>query len=382
MTVFKGFLLIAKRNLMIFVTYLGIFFVINILYTLPGFDFKTLEKVRVSIGIVDLDQSTLSKGLSDYLAHEHQVTDLADDKAVLQERLLYRDVVYIITVPQGFERSLPELITLDVTKVCDIEQGHYVDQMVGWYLSCAKTLSGAGYEAAEIVELLATASDIQSDVSFTDTGGARIDIPPYTVQFTVMPYVVIAITGFSLGAITMEFYKPDILRRLRASAVSSLRRNVEFLFGYVVFGLIIWVFFNLTPLLLYTDQLLSDSHYSLLLVNTLLLVLNSLSITAVLGLLIRRQEALTPVVNLLSLGMSFLCGVFVELDVLSDKLIAFSRFLPVYWYESVLHILTTRRIISAADQTQLLYGLGLQLLFAAVFLALALVLGRIRSQEN
>jgi len=384
MTVFKGFVLIAKRNVSLFVTYLVIFAVINLVVMLPAPDEpgNSAENAGMSIGVVDLDQSQLSRGLIQYLSGSHRITELADNKALLQERLVYRDVVYILTIPAGFEQSMPDVPALDVTRVCDVQQARYVDQMIHWYLTGIKTLSTAGYGTSDIVRLLDSCADVEAGVTIIDSGGVRTQFSPYFVQYITMPYVIIAITCYTLGSITMEFYKADILRRLRASAVSPLRRNIEFLAGYMVFGLVIWLFFNLIPLVLYYRQLTAEPLYPWLLVNSLALVLTALSMTAILGLLIRRQEVLTPVVNLLTLSMSFLCGVFVELDVLSDKLTAFSRFLPVYWYETVVNILASRRFLTPADRVDLINGIGLQLLFAAVFLSLSLVLGRIRTSEN
>ena len=36
--------------------------------------------------------------------------------------------------------------------------------------------------------------------------------------------------------------------------------------------------------------------------------------------------------NILTLGMSFLCGIFIPQQMLGKGVLAFSKFLPLYWY--------------------------------------------------
>jgi ABC-2 type transport system permease protein len=49
---------------------------------------------------------------------------------------------------------------------------------------------------------------------------------------------------------------------------------------------------------------------------------------------IQRANIISSVTNVLALGMSFLCGVFVPLSMLSPGLKKVTQFLPVYWYEA------------------------------------------------
>ena len=61
----------------------------------------------------------------------------------------------------------------------------------------------------------------------------------------------------------------------------------------------------------------------------------SLAISFLIGVLVEKEEVINGVVNVISLGMSFTCGVFVSMSVLGKGVRAFAHFLPVYWYEIV-----------------------------------------------
>ena len=86
------------------------------------------------------------------------------------------------------------------------------------------------------------------------------------------------------------------------------------------------------------------------------------------------QESLSGIVNSLALGMSFLCGVFVPLEVLGEGVKTAAHFLPFYWYERTNLMLTEFPVLSAAQQTDFLISLGIQTAFAVAFLSVGAAL--------
>ena len=74
--------------------------------------------------------------------------------------------------------------------------------------------------------------------------------------------------------------------------------------------------------------------------------------------------------------MSFLCGVFVPLDIMGKGVKTVAHFLPVYWYEISNNLLNNSAVLTQA-QRQLLYrSYGIQLLFAAAIFCIALVVSK------
>ncbi len=64
------------------------------------------------MAVIDRDGSSLSKGLSEYLGNYQDLVDIEDDPAVIQEELFYRNVYYVVIIPenfgtQGFEITNP-----------------------------------------------------------------------------------------------------------------------------------------------------------------------------------------------------------------------------------------------------------------------------------
>ena len=114
------------------------------------------------------------------------------------------------------------------------------------------------------------------------------------------------------------------------------------------------------------------------LLNSFLMTIVSLSLSFLIGTLVSKEEVVSAVVNVVSLGMSFLCGVFVELEILGKGVRTFAQFLPAYWYEVANGLLSNNNTFSHGQQMSLYTCFGLQVLFAAAILGVAMVVSRVR----
>ena len=110
--------------------------------------------------------------------------------------------------------------------------------------------------------------------------------------------------------------------------------------------------------------------------NSLTLLLVGLALSFLLGTFITKEDILPALVNVVTLGMSFLCGVFVPLDIMGKGVKTVAHFLPVYWYAISNNLLNNSAVLTQA-QRQLLYrNYGIQLLFAAAIFCIALVVSK------
>jgi ABC-2 type transport system permease protein len=86
------------------------------------------------------------------------------------------------------------------------------------------------------------------------------------------------------------------------------------------------------------------------------------------------------IANIIGLGMSFLCGVFVPQNMLSPGLLSFAKFLPAYWYTRVNDMLGGLSNESVNLQF-VMTAFGIQLLFAATLFAAALATTKIKQRQ-
>ena len=383
MTVFKGFLTIAKRNIGMLIMYIVIFLVIclTIQKTNSSDNSLSFKAESLNIAVIDRDGGTLAKGLTEYLSHYHNIKNLPDDKSVLQDRLFYRDIYYVVTIPEDFEeKCLNGEEKLSVTKVPGSNSGYYVDQQINTFLNDVCIMSASGFSLSEAINEVQENTSISSDVTLLDKNGYGGDMPGHSFMYQYMPYILMSILCYALSYIMIAFNKPDVKKRMLCSAVSGSSQNLQIVLGYAVIGLFVWGICTILPILLYGKEFLTDPHLPYYLINSFILTLVSLALAFLVGTLVHREETVSAVVNVVTLGMSFLCGVFVSMDILSKGIKTVAHFLPAYWYEVNNNLLSSNGALSNSQMMTLFSGYGIQLLFAAAFIVVAMVIGRYQRQ--
>lgn len=107
MTVFRAFLIITKRNLNIVILYFAIFLTISLIIQKSVGETETaaFSQERLNIAVINRDGGKLADGLTDYLGKLHNMKDIPDNQGILQDRLFYREVYYVVTIPKDFENQ-------------------------------------------------------------------------------------------------------------------------------------------------------------------------------------------------------------------------------------------------------------------------------------
>lgn len=380
MTVFRGFLIITKRNIHIIWLYLLLFLGIAIMVQkAAGGNTSEFEQVSLNIAVIDRDGGKLAKGLADYLSQYHTLVELPDEPSIIQDRMFYREVYYVAAIPEDFEeRCLYGDETLPVTKVPGSNSGFYVDQQIRIFMNEVRIMVSSGFSLSEAVEEVIEHSADEAEVTLIDKNGFGGKQPMHAFMYQYMPYILISILCYSMSYIMIAFRNEDVKRRMMCSAIPARSQNLQLALGVAVVGIAVYGLCTLMPFLMYGKTFIKDPNMPYYLVNSFMMTLVSLSLSFLIGTLVRREEIISAIVNVVSLGMSFLCGVFVELEVLGKGVRTFAQFLPAYWYEVANGLLSNNSSLSPAQQTSLYTCYGLQILFAAAILGVAMVISRIR----
>ena len=380
MTVFRGFLMITKRNIHLMFLYIVVFLAIAIaVQKTTNNTSSSFQPESLNITVIDRDNGELARGLTAYLEQFHTLVDIPDDVSILQDRMFYRDIYYVVTIPESFEeRCLYGGELLPVTKVPGSNSGFYVDQQIDTFLNDVRILTESGFSLTDAITDVIENGDDMSEVTLLDKNGYGGDPPDHAFMFQYMPYILISILCYALTYIMIAFLNPDVKRRMMCSAVPVRSQNIQLFLGYILVGLFVWSICTILPFMMYRKSFITDPNMPFYLLNSFLMTLVSLSLAFLSGTLVKREELVSAVVNVLSLGMSFLCGVFVDLDILNKGVRTAAQFLPVYWYETVNGLLANNASFSHSQQISLFTGYGLQLLFAAVFIGVGLVISRNR----
>lgn len=384
MTVFKGFMKIVKRNYFMILMYMGIFIGISLAvqFATGGEGLEGFKTERLNIAVIDRDGGSLAKGLSEYLGERHNLVDVKDDKTVIQEELFYRNIYYVVTIPEDFENACLEgTEKLETTKIPGTNSAFYVDQQIDTFLNSVRVFSEAGFSMEDAIAETTESSQEKAEVTLIDKNGHGGEVALHAFMFQFMPYVILSILCYILASVMIVYRKKDVRRRMLCSAVSSRKQNAQLVLGYLVVGLVVWGICMLLPVIISGKEFLADSNRLYYGANTFLIMLVGLSLSFTIGVLVKKDEVVNGVVNVLTLGMGFLCGVFVSMDVLGKSVKAVAQFLPVYWYETVNGILVRNVDFTKVQQAAIWKGFGIQFLFAAAILGVGLVISKSKERE-
>ncbi len=384
MTVFKGFLMLVKRNLAIFFLYFMIFMSICMMIqaSVKEEDINQFQERSLPVAVIDRDGGRLAESLRDYLGEKHQLVEIKDDKKVIQENLFYRNIYYVVTIPQGFERKyLEEGQRLKTTKVPGTVSAYFIDQQIDTFLNNVRILTRAGFSVEEAAAEALKIGKMDTKVSIVDKSGHGGWMAPHAYMFRFLPYLFLGALCYIIGFVMIAYRKKDVRRRILCSNVSLKVQNAGLVAGFLVVGLGCWLCCMLMPILVYGKGFLTDGNLPYYLLNSFAMMLVALAIAFIVGILVENENVVNGVTNVISLGMCFIGGVFVSISVLSEGVRKAAHFLPVYWYETVNGIIGNNAEFTAAQSAAVWRGLGIQILFAAAFLSIGLAVSKYKRQE-
>lgn len=380
MQVYKTFFKIIHKNKVSLIIYFVLFLTLTMLLSSSGKENSTLtfSQNKLSIAVIDRDNTELSKGLSDYLGTIHKLVDIEDDKTAMQDNLYYRNVTYILIIPEGFEQNILDGTMEDIVenvKVPNSYNGTFVDQQVNQYLKVLNTYLQSGSSPTEALSLTSKIGSENTTVTFLnhDTKTVKKSIFYY---FQYLPYIFICVMLDGLGPILLVYNKKELSDRMEASSLSLKAKNFQIILGCITFLLVTWLLFMLPASIIYSESFFSEIGFYLI-TNSLIFAIVCIGITLIASLLVKTSNVLNMVGNTVGLGMSFLCGIFVPREIMDPNVINISKLLPGYWYidvENVLYDFTG----SQEQLTRIFLCYGVQILFALALISMALLITKLK----
>ncbi|MBR6664670.1 MAG: ABC transporter permease [Lachnospiraceae bacterium] len=375
MTVFKTYFKIAKKHMGNFIMYTAIFLSITMFIAQNNINnVESYAGSTVRVAIFDEDNSDLSKGLTTYLDMQHELVTIDKDLDAIRDALYIRKAEYVITIPQGFETAVLESISeknLEVYKLPGSVTAQFVDLSIDTFLSTYKAYLAGGFSSAQAYEKTLQTIEAQSVVSFYNKESGNT-FPRIHYFYVYIPYALISITILCIGPMLIGFQRTQIKDRVNCSKVSSLKKNMALLSASSLYTLVIVLFYFIISLILYSSDVTADTILFRLL-NVAVQAFVCLSFTFLFSLLTKKVALLSMFSNVFGLGSSFLCGIFVPREYLSDTVANIGRFLPAYWYVNVENAICE---FSPKVYSTITTGYLVQVLYGVAVLVIALVIGQ------
>lgn len=383
MTVFKGCMLLIKRNMGQLLMYFGIFIAIACLMNQVNHDddTKKYSATENEISIVDLDKSELSEELIAYLSKKHNVTIEKDDKSKLSEELYYGKKDAILRIEKGFSKKAVDGRTaIGLTQRPGSYAGMYLKQQINQFTEDVMMYHRLGYSIQESSKKVA--KQPKAKVELEDLNGNGGKAPVYSYFFMYFPYLFISALGIALGKVLVSFRKENVRVRMMSSPVSLMQQNAGTILAFIVVGTLLYGVCFLIAAAMYGGSMLAASNFPYYFLNGYIMLLAALEMAYIMGLIAKKENVLDMIITPISLGLCFLCGVFVPMSVLSAPIRRIASFFPVYWYEKVNGILQEYADISGAIGRQLWRGIGIQCMFLVALAGVAMAVAKYQQQKR
>lgn len=333
----------------------------------------------INVAVIDRDGSELSAALNVFLTNRYNLVEVEDDTEALQDALFYRDADYILFIPQNFERDFLNGNSNPLEKSVPPESvaSVYFDNQLNHYFSTLKAYLNAGSDLGAALEN--AEKDISSETvslkliendNKSDAGGS----------FRIASYILIVLLSSTISFVLMAMGKNKLKQRMNCSSLSSKSRNIQIVLACSICSMGIWLFVAAVSIIACGKDATADV-IPWRTANLLAYLPVCVSIAFLMGQVLKTSNAVIGVMNILSLGMSFLCGAFVTQDLLGEKILSVSKFLPAYWYIRN-HDALSDYGLNDLWKKPFFEGILIQLGFAAAVFMVTLVVTRQRKQSS
>ncbi|AWW27737.1 MULTISPECIES: ABC transporter permease [unclassified Acetobacterium] len=388
MQVYKAFFKVIKKNRGLLLIYLVVFMVLALLLTNtynPPQD-TDFSKVKVNIAFINDDNdSLLVAGLKTYLSENANLVDLPDEPQKLQDALFFRQVEYILRVPDGFTEAMlsGREVQLEKTIVPDSTSNVYMDLLINKYLNTAQTYITymPGLSQAELTQYLDKDLAEQSQVTMISNGSHSANAEKSGYYFNYLSYSMFAILILGVCSVMLVFNNTDLKRRNLCSPIRSANMNFQMILGNLSFAILTWLVLISASFVMY-GSFMFTANGLLLLLNSFVFTLAALSISYLIANLVKSRGAMSAVANVFALGTSFISGVFVPQELLGANVLTIASFTPTYWYIKANNEIAAAVSFNANNLQSIFTSMVLVLAFGVAVLGVTLVLIKQRRVEG
>lgn len=362
--------------------YLVIFMFFAVFATNQSTDNSSFKDVKPKVAIVNRDDSIFSVGLVDYIAANTDLVEIKDSDMARKEAIYFQTASYIYEIPDNFGDDVfagksPIISTMQIES-SDAAQARMLAEN---YIRLAGARIATGMSQAEVVAGIK--EDLSKANTTVDVRGSTNTTSLYKVEFfyNFTSYVVLALCTTIISTSMIIFTSRNIKRRNYISPLSYEKITGQLFLGNSIFVLGIWLLFVSASCILYPDAMftLNGLLYAL---NLFVFSILALSIGFIIGNFIKSKNAVGGITNVIALGSSFLCGVFVPQQFLGESVLNIARFIPSFWYVKSNSLIYKLSDFEPTSISAILINMLIILGFAVVIFIVTIVSGRIKQKEQ
>lgn len=378
MQVFKAMFRVMRSRIPSAMIYIIMFLAISALVTSQSTKDNKFEMNRLKVCVFDEDGTPESRALTEFIGKHNDIVEIDNNRDTITDSLYYKTVNYALIINKGYAEKLRAGDTADVFGSYCLDESFstvYMGQLLDEYTNSVKAYLTMGNTVDEAIVSTEEALSQETDVSMlrVDKGGDAHYSVDFAAYFQYMPYILISVIISIVSLVLVTMNKKDIRYRTNCSCLKNSKYTFQLFFGSFLFVLFIWLIFMVAGTIFNEEMYTGRAWYAVF--NSLIFSFVVAAIAVFVSSFEPADNILNLITQVLGLGMSFLCGVFIPREILSDKVLSVARFLPAYWYINANEMIADVIPFSSEGVIQCYL---IQLGFAAALILLTLLVRKVR----
>lgn len=375
MTIFKIILLHFWKFKWFIIPLALIFFAIAALFSTAGGN-DTFESETLGITVVNNSESETSEALLQYLSSSHEVEVMTEpDREHLEEQVFLMEIHGAVIIEENFEEQVKngepavEIITDErATSAVQLES-----EISKFLMFANAQFNEHGELDKETLQTALTDTvnvELNND-TVIDTDENYTNAAAYTnfAAYWLMLFIML-----SVGNLMSEYNKPELQKRIISAPVSSTSSALQILGAQSLVGIfaVLVMFFGLIGL--YYDRL-EGMPLAHIFVALMLIMAFTLALQYAINALTTNRFIVNGLANLVTLGLAFLSGIFIPIELFGDTAQRIAEFLPLYHFT---------QIYAAPDITwgESALSIGILLLYTVSFLIIGIIFSNQRKSTQ
>lgn len=367
MIVFKTILKILNKLKGLIILYTIMLISVTLVNQTSG-NVNSFEEVKPSVIIVNNDKSKngVTNHFIKYLENHMEVKDIdTSNEEKIDDALFYRDVSLVVYIPDGFGDDLLDSKDVSVEYKISGDKGSSYGKMLVQNYFDSFNIYNNYYDGDELFDRLDNALNVDVNVEVK----SKIDSNSLSRMarfFNFLNYAILAGCVYSISMILASLKSENVRKRTIVSSYDYKKYNRIVLEACSIVIIGMWLLYMILALIIFKDLFISMNGLWYV-INSFVFSLCSLCIGFLIGNITQNKGAISGIVNVVSLGSSFLCGCFVPFEFMPDYVIKIAHIFPTYYFVINNEALKVMDNFSLSSVSPLILNMGIVLIFGVCF---------------
>lgn len=369
MTVFKAFWKVVNKYKGTIIGYTVMLLIFGTLSMSSNDVTDDFKSSKPDVIIVDNDKSVLSNNLIKYFNDNANILDIDLEEEKIDDALFYRDANYVIYIDEGYE---DEVLNGNNPLIKIKSSGDYssslAEMLLERYLKTQRVLHDEFSDKNILVEKINNSLENSANVELA-TKINTSELSNLSRYYNFASYSIIAVVMFIICLVLSSFNEESVKKRTIVSSMNYKKYNKYIMLSSILYVLFVVILYTILGFIVFGNIMFSKRGLIYIL-NTLIFAIVALALSLLVSTLVNKKEAVSGIVNVISLSQAFLCGAFIPVMWMPDSVLKLAHVFPAYYYINSNELLASLEVLNFSNLKPIFINMGLMILFIVIFIIL------------